>query len=156
LICLGASKVILAVRSISKGERTVEEIIQSTKCSPSRLEVWSLDLSNYNSVKQFRARVSTLDRLDAFIQNAGILSYVWGTAEGNEKHVTVNLISAALLGLEVLPKLRESAVKTRLTGPLSFVGSDMHLIAKFKERDSASGGIIPALNNKEGADLGDR
>ena len=67
LIRLGASKVILAVRSIPKGERAIEEIIASTKCPPSRLEVWSLDLSNYTSIKAFGARVATLDRLDAVI-----------------------------------------------------------------------------------------
>jgi len=156
LIRLGASKVILAVRSVPKGERAVEQVVQATKCASSRLEVWPLDLSNFASIKQFGARAGTLDRLDAVIQNAGILSYAWGTAEGNEQHITVNCISAALVGLEVLPKLRESAKKTGLTGRLSFVGSDVHLIAKFKERDSASGGIIPALNNKESADLGDR
>ena len=83
------------------------------------------------------------------------MSYAWGTAEGNEQHVTVNLISAALLGLSVLPKLRESAGETGLSGRLAFVGSDMQLVAKFKERD-ASGGIIAALNEEEGADMGDR
>lgn len=155
LIRLGASKVILAVRTIKKGEKAVEDVIASTKCTPSRLEVWPLDLSNFSSVKAFGARARTLPRLDAVIQNAGILTNNWGTTEGNEQHVTVNIISAALFGLEVLPKLRESAKKTGLTGRLSFVGSDLHIIAKFKER-TASGGIIPALNNKETSDMADR
>ena len=155
LIRLGASKVILAVRSIGKGEKAVEAIIATAKCNPSRLEVWSLDLSNYTSVKAFGARARALPRLDAVIQNAGILTEKWGTVEGNEQHVTVNIIGAALVGLEVLPKLRESAQKNGIAGRLSFVGSDLHIIAKFTERNT-NGSIISALNDNKISDMADR
>jgi NAD(P)-dependent dehydrogenase (short-subunit alcohol dehydrogenase family) len=155
LIRLNAANVILAVRNISKGEAAVEKIVEETKCSPSRLEVWSLDLSKYDSVKAFGARVRILPRLDGVLQNAGILTAKWELYEGHESHVTVNVVGAALLGLKVLPKLRESAKKTGLTGRLAFVGSDLQYIAKFKEMN-ANGRIFDALDRKEGADIGDR
>jgi len=155
LLRLNAAKVILAVRTVSKGEAAVQKIVATTKCSPSRLDVWPLDLSKYDSVKQFGARVHTMDRLDGLIQNAGILTSNWETCETHESHITVNVISAALLGLEVLPKLRESAKKTGLRGRLSFVGSDLQYIAKFKEKET-NGRIFDALDAKEGADMSDR
>jgi NAD(P)-dependent dehydrogenase (short-subunit alcohol dehydrogenase family) len=155
LIRLNAAKVILAVRTVSKGEIAVEKIVKTTKCDPSRLEVWPLDLLNFDSVKQFGARVRNMPRLDALIQNAGILTSHWDLCEGHESHITVNVIGAALLGLEVLPKLRESAKMTGRTGRLAFVGSDLQYIAKFKEKDSNKP-IFDALNVKEGADMNDR
>jgi NAD(P)-dependent dehydrogenase (short-subunit alcohol dehydrogenase family) len=155
LIRLNAAKVILAVRTVSKGEIAVEKIVETTKCDPSRLEVWPLDLSKFDSIKQFGTRVREMPRLDALIQNAGILTSYWNLCEGYESHITVNVIGAALLGLEVLPKLRESAKLTGRAGRLAFVGSDLQYIAKFKEKD-AKEPIFDALNVKEGADMSDR
>ena len=75
--------------------------------------------------------------------------------EGQESTIAVNVIGAVLLGLSVLPKLRESAAKYNVQGRLTFVGSDLQYIAKFKERD-ASGKLFDTLKVKEGADMGDR
>lgn len=155
LVRLNAKKVILAVRNLDKGKAAVQELIASTNCSPDRLEIWPLDLSVFESVISFGERLNTLDRLDAVIQNAGILSYNWDTAEGYEKHITVNVISPILLGLLVLPVLRETAKENGKTGHLSFVGSDMMQIAKFTEKDM-DGKILEALNNKDLADMQDR
>lgn len=70
---LGASQVILACRNIEKGQAAAEEIQLSTRCSPSTLAVWKLDMSSYASVKTFAERArSELPRLDALVGNAGI------------------------------------------------------------------------------------
>lgn len=155
IVRLGAGKVILAVRTISKGETAARDILQSTKAKKDVIEVWPLDLSNYESIKAFGARVQTLDRLDALIQNAGILTNHFTLSEGNEGHIGINVISATLVGLLALPKLKETSQKFGVRTRLSFVGSDLQYIAKYKEGE-ASGSLIDALNKKEGCDMGDR
>jgi NAD(P)-dependent dehydrogenase (short-subunit alcohol dehydrogenase family) len=152
---LGASKVILACRTISKGQAAAANITSSEHLTSDRVEVWELDLSSYESVKAFSQRVQQLDRLDAFIQNAGILTAQYRLEEGEESTITVNVTSATLLGLLVLPKLRQSAKKYGVRGRLSFVGSDLQYIAKFKEAES-TGSLYAALTTKENVDMDDR
>lgn len=152
---LNASKVVLAVRTISKGEAAASSLSTSLDCPKSRIEVWQVGLSSFESIKSFTKRVNTLDRLDAFVQNAGILTNNFSVVEGQESTIAVNAIGAVLLGLTVLQKLRESAAKYNVQGRLTFVGSDLQYIAKFKEKD-ASGKLFDALKVKEGADMGDR
>ena len=154
-IRLKAAKVILAVRTISKGEAAAVEISESTNTPKSRVEVWQLDLSNSDSVKAFAARVDTLERLDAFVQNAGILTNIFTLVEGQESHIAINVTNAVLLGLLVMPKLRESAARYGVRGRLTFVGSDLQYIAKFKEKD-VPGPLYDALSTKELTDMGDR
>jgi short-subunit dehydrogenase len=68
IVRLGAAKVILAVRNISKGEAAARDIIESTKVKENVIDVWQVDLSNYESVKAFGERVQTLERLDAVVR----------------------------------------------------------------------------------------
>jgi NAD(P)-dependent dehydrogenase (short-subunit alcohol dehydrogenase family) len=152
---LGATKIILACRTISKGQQAAADIVDSEHLKEDRIEVWELDLSNYESINAFSKRVQQLDRLDALIQNAGILTAKYQLQERDESTITVNVTSATLLGLSVLPKLRESAKKYGVRGRLTFVGSDLQYIAKFKEADSI-GLLYDALNNKENIDMADR
>jgi NAD(P)-dependent dehydrogenase (short-subunit alcohol dehydrogenase family) len=152
---LGAARVILACRTISKGQTAAANIASSEHLTSDRIEVWELDLSSYESVKAFGQRVQQLDRLDAFIQNAGILTTQYRLEEGEESTITVNVTSATLLGLSILPKLRESAKKYGVRGRLSFVGSDLQYIAKFKEAET-SDSLYAALNTKENVDMDDR
>lgn len=65
------------------------------------------------------------------------------------------MTSTTLLGLLVLPKLRESAKKYGVRGRLSFVGSDLQYIVKFKEAETM-GSLNGALNNNEAIDMDDR
>ncbi|KAF2655143.1 NAD(P)-binding protein [Lophiostoma macrostomum CBS 122681] len=157
LVRLKAAKVILAVRTISKGEAAVENILRTTGAKKNTIEVWQLDLSSPESIKAFAKRASDLDRLDAVIQNAGVLTQNWSIAEETktESHIAVNLIGALLLGLLLLPKLRETGKKYDTRTRLSFVGSDIMYIAKIKEAN-VPGSLLDALNDKEGSDLGDR
>ena len=130
---LDAARVILAVRTLSKGEAAAASIEESTS-RKGVCEVWELDMARYDSVKQFAQRLNTLDRLDALVANAGIRTFKFTRMEGNESQVTVNVISTMLLGIMAMPKLRESAVKNRKPGVLSFTGSFVHWLTKFPER----------------------
>src|SRR5436190_12823116 len=106
---LGASKVILTSRNSEKGETAKKSIIETTKCGPDVIETWQLDLCSHESVKQFAARCNTLPRIDAVIENAGILTQNFTMAEKDEVTITTNVVSTFLLGLLLLPKLRETA-----------------------------------------------
>ncbi|KAJ4368242.1 hypothetical protein N0V83_006598 [Neocucurbitaria cava] len=155
IVRLGASKVILAVRTIFKGEAAARDIIASTNAKGNVIEVWSLVLSDFDSIKLFGERVQALTRLDALIQHAGILTKHFELVQGNESHITINVISATLVGLLVLPKLQETSRVYGVKTHLSFVGSDLQYIAKYKEGET-SGSILEELAKKEDVNMSDR
>lgn len=65
---LGASKLILAVRSKKKGEDAKTDIKNTTGCAKDVLEVWKIDMASYASVEEFAARLDReLPRVDIFI-----------------------------------------------------------------------------------------
>ena len=80
---LNAEKVILACRSLEKGE-TAKKDIEATAKRTGVIEVWPLDLSTYQSVKDFAERAKTLRRLDSIVENAGISTDKFKSFEGNE------------------------------------------------------------------------
>lgn len=150
---LNATKVILGVRTLRKGEEAKRSIEKSTKRT-GVIEVWQLDLCSYDSVKQFAQRAQGLQRLDAIVENAGIAPSKFALIEGNESMITVNVISTFLLGVLILPKLRETATKYNVQPRLTFVSSEVHTMAKFEERKSPR--LLKALNDESATDMYDR
>ncbi len=64
--------------------------------------MWNLDLSTYQSVEKFAARVESLERLDVLVENAGINATSWSLAEGQERTITgTNLQIPASQGFSV-------------------------------------------------------
>jgi hypothetical protein len=61
IICLGAEKLILGCRSISKGNKAKAEIESVTGCNPNTIEVWQVDIESPISVKDFVARATQSD-----------------------------------------------------------------------------------------------
>ena len=120
---LNANKVILACRSIERGEQAKKDIEETTE-KHNVVEVWQLDLASYDSVKEFAARVRGLERVDALINNAGLLTFNREMVEGHESALTVNVISMALLTLLVLPALRQSMVRFNIVPRITIVSSD--------------------------------
>lgn len=104
---LGAAQVILAVRNIRKGMEARQKIQERAKSSV--VDVWELDMQNYASIRKFASRANELPRLDAAILNAGISpsDYV-RSSEGWESTLQVNVLSTALLGLLMMPKLQQT------------------------------------------------
>ncbi|KAL8714213.1 MAG: hypothetical protein Q9220_001942 [cf. Caloplaca sp. 1 TL-2023] len=151
---LDAAKVIIAVRNQEKGEAAKQSIIESEKKSPDIVEVWSLDLSSFESVKQFAEKAKGLPRLDVLLQNAGIVTFNFTVVEGHESSMTVNVISPFLLSLLLLPKLRETAGKFNTLPRLVFVESFVHHHTPFPERKA--GNIFKELQSKEKAKMDDR
>lgn len=150
---LHAAKVILAVRNLEKGEAAKKSIEESTQRT-GVVEVWQLDLSSYESVKQFVKRAEGLNRLDAIVENAGIATHKYRVSEDNESTITTNVVSTFLLALMILPKLRETATKFNVTPHLVIVSSEVHYFTSFPEKSSAD--IFKTLNDKETANMQDR
>lgn len=143
---LGAEKVILAVRTVEKGEAARKRIEESTQRT-SVVEVWPLELESYESVKVFAERAQGLDRLDVLMENAGITLEKFRMAEEDEATVTVNVTSTFLLALLLLPKMQETSAKYNITPRLSIVTSDLHFLTPFNERKADN--IFDELNRKE-------
>lgn len=170
VVTLGASKLIMGVRTLAKGEAAKQDICTSTGTSPEAIEVWQVDLESFQSVKNFATRAERFindgGRLDVAIMNAGLATGKFSqTVDGWEKTVQVNCLSTALLSLRLLPLLRRQStqtqdqnssgtattttphVRTPRTPPhLVIVASDIHMMAKFPERYAPN--ILEALNDK--------
>ncbi|KAL8650203.1 MAG: hypothetical protein Q9210_003961 [Variospora velana] len=150
---LGAAKVILAVRSIEKGEAAKQAIEESENRS-GVVEVWQLDLQSYESVKQFAQRVNRLPRLDIMLDNAGLATYIYRQAEEDESTITVNVVSTFLLALLLLPKLRETSTRFNTTPCLTIVTSEGHCFTTLPERRSPN--IFKELSDEKTADMPNR
>lgn len=157
LVRLDAARVILAVRSTTKGEAAAASIRSSFPGRDAVVQVWALDLASHASVRGFAARVEAeLERLDAVVCNAGMYVYKSGfaLAEGDEVTITVNVISTQLLGVLLLPKLRATSVRYEKEVVLTFTGSFVHLMTDFPERKSEN--IFGALADEKTARMPDR
>ncbi|KAH7033010.1 putative short-chain dehydrogenase/reductase family protein [Microdochium trichocladiopsis] len=122
---LNAARVIIACRNLEKGE-TAKADIESTTGRTGVVEVWSVDLASFDSVKEFCARAAELDRLDIVIENAGVAPAKPQLAEGYESQITVNVISTALMALKLLTILRQTSTKYNVEPHLVIVSSDAH------------------------------
>jgi NAD(P)-dependent dehydrogenase (short-subunit alcohol dehydrogenase family) len=147
---MGASKLILAVRNLQRGQDAKEDILSTTGRKEDIIDVWEVDMASYASVEKFAARVdSELDRVDIFLANAGIAPGKYGLAEGNEASITVNFISTMLLAALVVPKLKSVAAKHNIRPTLTIVSSDVHAHTTFPQKSAPEGRILDAVSDKE-------
>lgn len=109
---LNCEKLVIACRSVEKGEAAKQEIESSTG-RRGVIEVWPVDLQSYDSVKEFCKRVKTLKRLDILVENAGVATGKYYNVGGNESTITVNVISTFLMALLLLPKLQQVWISLR-------------------------------------------
>lgn len=153
---LNAAKVILAVRNVAAGAQAQKSIEQSTKRA-GVCEVWELDLASYASVRAFAQRAAAqLDRIDVLMENAGIATSKFSRAEGHERTITVNVIGTFLLGLLLLPKLKETAAKFPSAPPphWTIVSSEVHAWTDLPEHRSAN--TFVALDDEKSARMSAR
>jgi NAD(P)-dependent dehydrogenase (short-subunit alcohol dehydrogenase family) len=143
---LGASTVILAVRSTEKGEAAKKDI-ESTTGKSNVVQVWSLDMSSYKSVQDFAARVEReLLRLDIALLNAGIATAKYVIAEQDESTITVNVVSTFLLALLLLPKLKATATKFNTRPNLTITSSEVHFWSPFREKSAPEGKLFEKMS----------
>lgn len=104
----GAS-VILAVRSVEKGDRAREEILAAAP--DAMLEVRRLDLADLESVRSFAATIlDSGEPLDTLVNNAGVMTPPrrLETADGYELQFGTNFLGPFLLTSALVPRLLES------------------------------------------------
>lgn len=147
---LGAAKVILAVRSLDKGNEAKTKL-ESRTGRVGIVEVWALDMLDYDSIYAFADRVSKeIDRLDIAVLNAGIAKVKYEQSKyGWETTLQVNVISTTLLALLLLPKLKASKTAD-WTPVLEIIGSGTseHVTLK-PEVDDLSAGPLEAYNSPD-------
>ncbi|KAM7208300.1 hypothetical protein V8F20_001278 [Naviculisporaceae sp. PSN 640] len=136
LLALGLSTLVLAVRSLEKGEAAASSL--RSDFPGADIRVWHLDMDSYDSVIAFAKRCDEeLDRLDIAILNAGVLmnDFQRSKGTGHELVLQVNYLSTALLAILLLPVLRKKRNKLLETARdgqplaparLSITGSDTH------------------------------
>ncbi|KAI1495094.1 NAD(P)-binding protein [Biscogniauxia mediterranea] len=149
---LGAAKLILAVRTPSKGQAAKEDIVRSVKArsdGATAIDVWALDVSSSASVIAFAERVRReLPRVDVVLENAGVNNHAgFESAEGIEATMQINVLNTFLLALALLPKLKETKSEFPASSPhIVIVSSDAHRLTKFVEINAPN--IYEAFNDK--------
>jgi retinol dehydrogenase-12 len=158
---LGARRLILAVRSPSKGEVTKRSILsslaQSTSNTPSnkppQIDVWSLDLSSFASVQAFADQISNdPDTLDIALLNAAVSKANFhATKDGWDETLQTNLLSTVLIALKLLPKLRESSARQHdgWTSRISIVVARAHATVKEDAPWLAAPKVLAAFNDPD-------
>ena len=149
---LNAQRVILACRTVTKGE-DAKALLEESTGRKGAVDVWKLDLNSYDSVKAFAEKVHTLDRVDAIIENAGVSTADFQITEQDESTITTNVTSTFLLALLVLPKLRESASKFNIVPRLTIVASEVHYMATLT-KEAKSPSIFDYLKDESKARMG--
>ncbi|KAF2096939.1 NAD(P)-binding protein [Rhizodiscina lignyota] len=151
---LGATRIILGVRPLRKGETAKQNIEDSLQPSTSSkhedakgttIEVWELDLASFASVYTFVERVlKELDSLDIAVLNAAVSKTCFSfTDDGWEETLQVNTLSNILRAQLILPKLRASRRKSD-TGDewipkLEFLASQLNWLAALNKPETFDG-----------------
>ncbi|KIM23305.1 hypothetical protein M408DRAFT_321149 [Serendipita vermifera MAFF 305830] len=159
---MNPARLILAVRTLDKGEDARRAIIDSGKKEgppgsvreATQVDVWSLDLCNFDSVRAFAAKCEKeLSRIDILLENAAIMSPRWTvTKDGWESDLQTNVLSTFLLAALLTPiiaktsKLPVPVSGSMLKPHIVIVGSDSHYIAPFRVRNEPN--ILAALNDR--------
>ncbi|KUL86371.1 hypothetical protein ZTR_08619 [Talaromyces verruculosus] len=134
LLNMGLTRLILAVRTVSKGEKAREGLLAERDPSSCQIDVWNLDMSSYDSIIKFVERAKTLSRLDIAVLNAGHFKELetFNQSTGYEECIQINYLSTILLLMLLLPLLKAKPGEN--PGRAVVVSSDMAAWAKFTER----------------------
>ncbi|MCJ1325591.1 hypothetical protein MMC10_002254 [Thelotrema lepadinum] len=152
----GALRVVLAVRSITKGEEAKTLLVEDPKIKSAnpdaKILVMQLDLDDFTSVIKFAQNVKqSLNELDILLLNGGVSIMNYQTsASGHERVTQVNYHANVVLSLELLPLLIATATKKGKPSRLTFVGSSnmsLHTLSKNPLEENES--IAEHFDNKE-------
>ncbi len=155
---LGASHVILGVRSQAKGETAKQSILSDIQnasthtqdaVSHCSIDVWIIDLSSFTSVQTFANRArDELETLDIAVLNAAVSNNEFKLSQdGWEESLEVNMLSTTLLGLLLLPTLQRSTMhQPGSKRCLTIVASRAHQIVQDGAPWQAAPNVLNALN----------
>lgn len=158
-VTLGAPTVLLACRTLSKGESAKKEIESRTGCNTDVVKVLPLDMSSYASIREFVARLRDVvtageggggGGLDAALLNAGVVQFEYETSgEGWEQTLQVNVLGTTYLGLLLLPLLKNEGSTARNNKNLAFVSSGNYQFADLTPTALASPNLLQYCNQKD-------
>ncbi|PVI01776.1 NAD(P)-binding protein, partial [Periconia macrospinosa] len=144
------SRLILAVRSLPKGEAAKKSIITRSGRTDDFITILTVDLTSFASVQSF---VTILEKetkeLHIALLNAGIAAPSFEKLDtGYEKAVQVNVLSTALMAVLLLPLLRRTAESTGSDSHLTFVNSNGHIwVDKSSYIKTHNGSLLQHLND---------
>jgi len=146
---MNPGKLILGCRNKSKGEEALSKLKSQT--SYSNAELWIIDLSNFESVKQFATKFEDEGgRLDILVMNAGMGNGVYeSTTDGWEATIQVNDIATSLLSLLLLPRMIQTAKNYSTTPRLVVVSSATHYWADIEQKAIDSPNYLKTLGSQE-------
>ncbi|KAF2002142.1 NAD(P)-binding protein [Amniculicola lignicola CBS 123094] len=147
LLFYKASRLIMGVRSSTKGEAAAAELRR--QYPKANIEVWVLDMSSYDSVRAFAARAGNeLHRLDIAIMNAGMAASKFQVlpGTGHEETVQVNYYSTMLLSILLLPVLKQKS-PVGVPGRLTIVTSMLSIASKFPQKKETP--LLPSFDDKK-------
>ncbi|KAI0046699.1 NAD(P)-binding protein [Auriscalpium vulgare] len=142
-------KLVLACRSVKKGEDAARAITESTGFAGG-IYVRQVDLTVFDSVIAFADLFERDFRsLDIYVYNAGVLSSAFGqTVDGWENTLEVNHLSCVLLTILMWPCLRR-ACRPDSRPRTVIVSSDVHYWTTFDPELLGSPDILEKLNDKD-------
>lgn len=121
---LKASRLLLGVRSLKKGEEARVKICQRTGYDMNDIKLYELDMSTFDSVQRFADEISKEEQIDVAILNAGVAAASYQLSpEGYEMAIQVMVLSTALLAILMIPLLQRSAKKSKTPTHLELVTS---------------------------------
>jgi len=149
---LNAARLVLGVRSLSRGEVAKEQICKRANYDMSKVQLYELDMSTFASVKGFTDQISKHEpRIDVAVLNAGMAAPAYKLSpDGYEMTLQVNVLSTALLAILLLPLLHATSQTSGKPSLLEFVGSDGHSMVKPDTFNSSSNSKILDFVNSEG------
>jgi NAD(P)-dependent dehydrogenase (short-subunit alcohol dehydrogenase family) len=135
---LGASRLVLGVRSLERGEEAKAEICRRAGFPVAKVQLYRLDMSTFEGVKSFTKSVTEKEKsLDIVVLNAGIAAPAHQLSpDGYEMVLQVNVLSTALLAVLLFPLLQQTAQKTGEATHMEFVGSVGHRMLKSNTLDA--------------------
>lgn len=146
---LGAARVVMAVRSPSRGAAALAELEAETG-KRGVAELWALDLSSYASIKEFAGKVeSDLDKVDGLVQNAAGANAEWIECEGLESTVTVNVVGTMLLTILLMPYMERTARKYNIRPVIEIVSSTLGFARKDDLPKIGRGNILRDLSDEK-------
>ncbi|EHK18854.1 uncharacterized protein TRIVIDRAFT_118992, partial [Trichoderma virens Gv29-8] len=150
---LGASRVILGVRSQTKGDAAKRNIASSLSpevIKSCTIDVWIIDLASFESVKAFAERATKeLSSIDIALLNAAVDKAQFGlTKDGWEETLQVNALATTFLALLLLPKMRQSS-RPDWKPCLSIVASRGHQMVSDGAPWQDAPNCLEALNKEE-------
>ncbi|KAJ3566874.1 hypothetical protein NPX13_g6974 [Xylaria arbuscula] len=153
LLELKLSHLIVAVRSVERGQRAASEM--RARYPSAKIDVWPVDLCSYDSIQAFAAKVDKeLERIDIVILNAGRFRMEYHKVEstGHEETFQVNYLSTIFLLILLLPSLKAKRIPGH-PPRVTIVGAALTLHTKFLQKDKTP--LFPALSAPDNFDADD-